>query len=707
MARRRARHCTTYKLTQQADSSFGVEVTIPGRDLVNVAGFATRALAEAWVANAMREIASGTSTLANLHHWKAEPKFRMLFDNSPQPMWTYDPKSLQIVEVNNTAVAKYGYSRDEFAALKITDIRPAEDVPRLMALLPMESEGFRNSGEWRHKLKSGQIIDVEIASHNVELSGRNLVLVVSQDITERKRAQAALRDSEQRFRSLADNLPGVVYRQVMSPDGQFRDTYVSPNVKAMLGVDPDEFTNGRVGLVDFLHPADRERKLQALRESAVSLEPLEIEVRKIARPSGAARWWQLHATPTRLPDGSVQFDGIGLDVTDRRAMAEQLKQSMKMEAIGQLTGGIAHDFNNLLTVVLGNADQLEERRLGDAAARQMLQNIILAAQEAAELTKGLLAFARKQPLEPRAVNINEFVARLPSLLRRTLGEHIDIGLTLQPDLWSAYVDAHQVEAAILNLAINARDAMPAGGHLMIETANVTIDEEQAARYGETRPGSYVALGVTDDGSGMSPEILAQAIQPFFTTKPMGKGTGLGLSMVHGFAKQSGGHMSIYSEIGHGTTVRLYFSRAKVAAEKMPVSGSKQDQLPKGRETILVVEDNAPLRQIAVTILGSLGYTVIEAADAHEALALANRGAAFDLLFTDVVLPAGMSGPALVGQIKKQRPGLRVLYTSGYTENAIVHQGRLDEGVELLQKPYRREGLARKVREVLDKTIAKA
>jgi PAS domain S-box-containing protein len=523
-----------------------------------------------------------------------------------------------------------------------------------------------------------------------------------QDISDIKRAEEELRRSEERFRTLTDNLPGVVFRRIFRPGEGIRESYVSPRVKELLGVDAEEFTSGRARLSDFLHQDDRERKLAALHESAAALKPLRLEVRKVVKPTGEVRWWQINSMPSNLPDGSVQFDGIALDITERRATEEQLKQALKMEAIGHLTGGIAHDFNNLLTVILGGADELSGME-PSGRERQLLDNIIAATQKASELTARLLAFARKQPLAPRAVNVNQFVSALKPLLQRTLGEDIDIEMKLRPDLWKAYVDAHQVEAAILNLAINARDAMAEGGHLTIETANVMIDGERAARFGDMTAGTYVVVGVSDDGSGMPPEVLERAIEPFFTTKGVGKGTGLGLSMVHGFAKQSGGHMSIYSEVGIGTTVRLYFPRASAAGEAEEGANQGQQKSSGGREAILVVEDNPAVRETACDMLRRLGYVVLEAADGAEALAIARQDRRIDLLFTDVVMPGGMTGPTVARELRSLLPGLRVLYTSGYPRDAIVHQGRLEEDVELLQKPYRRQALAEKIRAVLDRT----
>jgi len=569
--------------------------------------------------------------------------------------------------------------------------------------LAAEAEGRGLNLEYRVVHADGTVTHVRELSEPIpgQGDGARDWFGTIQDISDIRKTEEELRRSEQRFRTLTDNLPGVVYRRIVTPDGQVRDIYVSPRVKELLGVDAEEFTSGRARLNDFLHPDDRDKKLTALRESAETLQPLRIEVRKIVRPSGEVRWWQVNSMPTKLSDGSVQFDGIALDVTERRAAEEQLKQALKMEAIGHLTGGIAHDFNNLLTVILGSADELSESETS-GRPRQLLDNIISATHKASELTARLLAFARKQPLEPRGVNINRFVSELKPLLQRTLGENIDIEMHLQPDLWNAYVDAHQVEAAALNLAINARDAMENGGHLTIDTSNAVIGEAQAIQYGDVEPGAYVSLSVSDDGCGMPPDVLNRAIEPFFTTKGVGKGTGLGLSMVHGFAKQSGGHMTIYSELGNGTTVRLYFPQIGAAAEKDESAVAGPREVPRGRETILVVEDNPAVRQTAADMLRGLGYIVLEAADGSEALDIAKGDKKIDVLFTDVIMPGGMTGPTVARELRAQRPGLRVLYTSRYSENAFVHQGKLDDGVELLQKPYRRQALAQKMRAILDR-----
>ncbi len=400
----------------------------------------------------------------------------------------------------------------------------------------------------------------------------------------------------------------------------------------------------------------------------------------------------------------------------RQEAEETLRQSQKMEAVGLLSGGIAHDFNNLLTIIIGNLDTMR-RALVDAAnpgtvaelrskLTKPVESALKGANSAAQLTQRLLAFSRRQALEPARVDLNRLVSDMIEILHRSLGEDINIETVLGAGLWPTFVDAHQVENVLLNLALNAKAAMPKGGHLTIETANCYLDDAYVERFGDIEAGQYVLLCVSDTGTGIRTEILDRVFEPFFTTKPQGEGSGLGLAMVHGFVKQSGGHIRIYSEQGHGTTVKIYLPRAtgdeKVAAvpagkpaRATPTAGARKD------ETVLVVEDNDGVREYAVEVLEQLGYRVLAASDAKEALRLLSDGKHVDLLFTDIVLPGAITGRVLADQAKDMRPDLRVLYTTGYTRNAIVHQGRLDPDVHLLNKPYTQQSLARKVRDMLD------
>ena len=389
------------------------------------------------------------------------------------------------------------------------------------------------------------------------------------------------------------------------------------------------------------------------------------------------------------------------DVTEMKRVEVALGQAQRMDAIGQLTGGIAHDFNNILTVIGGNAELLADDLAAQPRQAAYVKSITRATGRAADLTSQLLAFARRQPLVPQVTNVNALITETRTLLQSTLGEHVEITSSLSKDVWPALVDPSQLSTALINLAVNARDAMPTGGKLTLETSNVELDEAYASTNIEVKPGAYVMVAVSDTGEGIPVAIRDKVFEPFFTTKEVGQGTGLGLSMVYGFVKQSEGHIKLYSEEGHGTTIKLYLPRAVSGAAAEP-DAQPQNGPPRGNETILVVEDDDMVREHVVALVASLGYSTLSAANGAEAVALTDQGATFDLLFTDVIMPGAMSGRQVAEAISERRPGIRVLYTSGYTENAVVHHGRLDPGVSLLNKPYRRADLAAKLRDILDR-----
>lgn len=400
--------------------------------------------------------------------------------------------------------------------------------------------------------------------------------------------------------------------------------------------------------------------------------------------------------------GEPIYVGIIRDLTARNHTEEQLRQSQKMEAVGQLTGGIAHDFNNILMVVMANAEALLESRSLKPAVRRRVQQISKATGRAAELTRQLLAFSRRQPLRPQPTNLNELVTATGKLLHRVLGEPIQIKSSLASDLWTVDADRAQLESALINLALNARDAMPGGGRLLIETRNQLFDSDYAAQQPDVTEGDYVMLAVSDDGIGIPSESLSRVFDPFFTTKEVGKGTGLGLSMVYGFIKQSNGHIRIYSEVGKGTTVRLYLPRTGAIAETAPEPDS--DLMPRGDERILLVEDDPQVRESVVEQLRGLGYDVVEASGGDAALTMLTAATApFDLLLTDVVMPGKLGGKALADEAAQRWPHMAIVFMSGYSEDAITHQGQLDPGVRLLTKPFRKHDLAAMVRKSLDES----
>ena len=508
---------------------------------------------------------------------------------------------------------------------------------------------------------------------------------------------AELYRSEQQFQQLVMGITDcAIY--MMDPDGFI----VSWNAGAarIKGYAATEIVGKHFST--FYTEEDREGGLPQ-RALAIALKEGKFESENWrVRKDGTRFWASVLIDPIRDGNGQLMgFAKITRDMTERRAIQEQLHQSQKMEAIGQLTGGVAHDFNNLLTVILGNLDTLWRQLPADETRlRHCVDQAMRGAQRAATLTSQLLAFARRQPLNPKPTDVNRLVTGVSDLIRRSLGEGVAVESVLGAGLWKVAVDPHQLESALLNLAVNSRDAMRDGGKLTIETANAHVDEQYAARYPEIHPGQYALICVSDTGVGMTPDVMARAFDPFFTTKPIGEGTGLGLSQVFGFVKQSGGHIKLYSEIGLGTTVKIYLPRllaAEAIAEELELSLE-----PRGdaRETVLVVEDEDDVRVYSTETLRDLGYTVLDARDGPAALQVLEQHPEVIVLFTDVGLP-GINGRQLVDEACRQRPDLKVLFTTGYARNAIVHQGRIDPGVELLVKPFTRAQLAGRIRAVID------
>jgi signal transduction histidine kinase len=418
-----------------------------------------------------------------------------------------------------------------------------------------------------------------------------------------------------------------------------------------------------------------------------------VEFEFSSNQSGSTRWVDVRAFPSK--------DGITIysrDISQRVESEAKLRHAQKMEAIGQLTGGMAHDFNNLLTVVLGSADTLIDSLEDKGGLRKIAESIRDSALRGATLVARLLAFARRQALTPEPVDINELVDGLEDLLRRTIGENIKVNITRGEGLWRTNIDAVQMENAILNLALNARDAMVGGGTLTIETRNVRLDTEILS-FEQINHGDHVMVVVSDNGKGMTPEVLQRAVDPFFTTKPIGQGSGLGLSMVYGFVRQSGGQVRISSTVSLGTTVRIYLPRSTVAAEPAPVPHLEQDNMPLGHERILLVEDDELVRAHLAETLTSLGYDVLPCADGQEVLGMIKNGVQADLLLTDIILSGGMNGHRVAEQVKELRPRMPVLYMSGYTENAIAEDGQIDPSIHFISKPFRRQQIATKLRAV--------
>jgi two-component system cell cycle sensor histidine kinase/response regulator CckA len=784
---------------------------------------------------------------------ESEERYRLLFESNPQPMWVYDHESLTFLAVNDAAVRHYGYSREEFLKMSIRDIRPPEEVPRLLHAVARVTPGLHKGGVWRHRKKDGAEIDVEITSHTVEFGGRRADLVLANDVTEqrhtqqlqeavyriaeaadrattlsdlfnavheivqrvmparnfyialyderedmvsfpyfvdevdtaptphtpgrglteyvlrtgksvlctlelhqelerageielvgvqspiwlgvplrigekvvgamvvqhysdplaygkreqhmleyvsfqvaktveRKRAEEALHKSEANYRSLVEGAPYGIYRA--DREGQF--LAVNPALVQMLGyASQEELLASNLADDIYREPEERDRFIRQY-WGQERFDGAEVNWK---RKDGSSMIVRLGGRAARDEEGQLAYvEVMAEDVTERRTLERQLQQAQKMEAIGRLAGGIAHDFNNLLMVIQGHSELLRNRLAGEHAAN--VGEIQKAADRAAALTQQLLAFSRKQMVKPKVLDLNEVATGMESMVRRLIGEQIELVVVCRAGLGRARADQGQVEQIILNLAVNARDAMPQGGKLIIETGNVELDEAYVRHHAGARAGSYVMLAVSDTGMGMDKETQAHIFEPFFTTKEMGKGTGMGLSTVYGIVKQSDGYIAVYSEIGKGATFKVYFPRVDASAEAVKPQAAAAVQVG-GTETVLLVEDEEPLRRLVGDFLEGHGYRVLTAASGGDALQKASQyDGTIHILVTDVVMP-GMGGRQLVEKLSALRPGLKVLYMSGYTDEAIAHHGVLEPGVLLLQKPFTLAKLAQQLREVLE------
>jgi two-component system, cell cycle sensor histidine kinase and response regulator CckA len=502
---------------------------------------------------------------------------------------------------------------------------------------------------------------------------------------------AALQHSEARYRSLFERNKAGVFRS--TAEGRFRD--LNDSFAELFGYTREELMALPAKVLYPGGTAERDEKLAEFAKTGQIKDMEMCYLHKDGRPV----WVIQNVVRVKDEGGTDVTEGTLVDISERRSLEDKLRQAQKMEAVGQLAGGIAHDFNNLLTVIQGYSHLLMEGLKGDVEALGQVEKIEEASEKAASLTRQLLAFSRKQVLQPKVINLNSLVENLSSLLHRLIGEHIELCTMTAPDLGLVKADAAQIEQVMMNLVVNARDAMPEGGQLTVETANAELDDLYSADHPGVSPGPYVMLAVSDTGKGMTQETLARIFEPFFTTKEMGRGTGLGLSMVYGIVKQSGGHIWTYSELGHGTTFKIYLPRTEEPADSNV--SRRSGATISGNEQILLVEDDEKLRELAHSILTSCGYSVIVSSDTeHARLICEQRSSSIQLLLTDVVMP-GISGRTLAQLLLLKNPKVKILYMSGYTENAIVHHGVLDSGTYFIQKPFTPSMLAGKVREVLD------
>ncbi len=600
----------------------------------------------------------------------------------------------KFVFVNRTMAEDHGHDVSEFVGRKLNEIRAPIDTSGAptgnSSLQAMAEEVLKTGKSIRnHMLTPPLFPDRTFLSDVLPLPQADGVLAISQDITERVKVEKALRDSEQQLRLIADAMPGLIAYIDASLRFQFINEvgehwYARPSAE-IIGHEISDVLGK-----DFVQ-ARHDIFAGVLAGTPQSFESSYLY------PDGHERLVSGNYIPHKNEDGSIiGFYTLTMDVTERHALEERLRQSQKMEAVGQLTGGIAHDFNNLLAIILGNAEMLASNSSRSQTAPQA---IVRAAERGAKLTRSLLAFSRKQPLAPRIIDPAALVADMSEMMRRSLGVTIEITTSSDPELWTAMADPGQLENALLNLALNARDAMPAGGKLTLDCRNVQLQDVDIAEDTYVIAGDYVMLAVSDTGTGMDAETRQHVFEPFYTTKGVGEGSGLGLSMVYGFAKQSGGHVDICSEQGRGTTVKLYLPRAMHPAAE--VEPERRDASPPGRgEAVLVIEDDAEVRELTVAMLEAMDYRVTAVADAAAARNVIEGGVEFDLLLSDVVLPGGTSGPDFARELRWSEPGLKVIFMSGYPDDAAIGGGLLDPGSVLLNKPFYLRQLATAMREAL-------
>ncbi len=630
---------------------------------------------------------------------ESEQRFQQLANVAPLIIWTATPNGK--VDFASKALAEFTGipNHDLLSAQQWMEIVHEEDRERRIATWQAALQSAQEySQEFRFRAASGDFRWLLVYARPIkDTEGRVLKWYgTAIDVHENRLLQDALKKNEQRLTYLVKATSDAIWD--WNPNT--RELWWSDSMYEIFGYNSEELGTTGEFWAQCVHPEDRPRVVPGILQAAKGETNEWRAEYRFQRKDGTYAWVSDRSIVLRDATGkALRLVGGLSDITARKNLEEQLQQTDRLRAVGQLTGGVAHDFNNLLTVIMGSSELLMDELAEQKRPLTITTMIRDAAQRGAELTQRLLAFARRQALEPKVINVKQLVDGMEGLLRRTLNAHIDIELVHAGGLWRAMIDPAQLEGALLNLCLNARDAMPSGGRLTIETANMHLDQGYAERHPEVLAGQYVMIAVSDTGTGILPEHLDKIFDPFFTTKGLGQGTGLGLSMVYGFVKQSNGHIKIYSEPGQGTTVRMYLPRA-LGEEQERHDRAPTERINGGNERILLVEDDDLVREYVEGQLLGLGYQVVTTANATEALEHLRSPRPFELLFTDVMMPGEMNGRQLAEVAIALRPGLKVLYTSGYTENAIVHHGRLDPGVHLLSKPYRRDELAQKLRSVL-------
>jgi PAS domain S-box-containing protein len=627
------------------------------------------------------------------HSRDAENQKQLLFSANPYPMWVYDCATLRFVSVNDAAVRTYGFSRDEFLGMSILDIRTAEDKPSLLDYVNQIHLGFNSARVWRHRRKDGSLLFAEIRGFTVEQNGHHCELVLVNDVTERKLMEEALRQSQTSLQSLVDRAPFGICRTRLD-----EDCFESLNpamLKILGGYSLEEAMGLKISTQVYANARDRGRLIELLWRN-VTVQGYEVS---FLRRDGSTVPVRISGSLTRDAQTNQEYFASYIeDMTQQSGLEQQVRQVQKLEAVARLAGGVAHDFNNILVVIKLSTELMLAQTTPDNPLSKSLLQVSNAADRAAALTRQMLALGRQQIMQTRVINMNSVVSETSQMLRRIIGEDIRLVTKLCDTLENSRLDPDQVGQVILNLAVNARDAMPDGGILHLETANVDLDNAYAQEHPPVQPGRYVMLAVSDTGTGIDKSILPRIFDPFFTTKEVGKGTGLGLSIVYGIVKQSGGYVWVYSEPAHGTTFKLYFPAISAPLEN-PLARGGEHLEPSG-QTILIVEDEATIRGNVRECLQQLGYQVVEAESGEAALRVCDHLLGkIDLVLSDLVMP-GMGGYELAGQLAQRHPAMRMLFMSGYTEDGAARRDILLQGSAFLQKPFSVADLSNAVRQAL-------
>jgi len=619
---------------------------------------------------------------------QSEEQYRLLFASIPRPMWVADAESLKFLAVNDAAILHYGYSRDEFESMSAREIICKETaVTDLMA----PSQTGPGTQILKHRKRDGTVIEVEVVGRPIVFEGRAAQLALLIDVTDRKLADARLHASEKKF-AKAFYLSPLALSIATLPEGRVLDA--NGALFKILGYDPEQMigkTIHELGIWTF--PKDRDRMLQSLGEEdrSIGLETV------FTTRSGETKTVLVFSEAIEL-DGVPCVLTVTHDVTERKQLEQQLRQAQRMDAVGRLAGGVAHDFNNMLGVIRGYSELLRGR-MCDEVAQEQIEEIKKASDRAASLTRQLLAFSRRQVLQPASLDLNERISQISKMLRRLIGDDVQLIVRPGDSLAAIEADPGQIDQVILNLAVNARDAMPNGGKLLLETSNIRLDDSSLFQQRAVKPGSYVMLAISDTGCGMDPETLSHIFEPFFTTKEHGKGTGLGLSTVHGIVTQSEGYIWVASQPGQGSTFKICLPASRKKHVRARQEANERREVARGSATILLVEDEESMRKLTRHLLEGPGYRVLEACDGAEAIELARQNSDIQLLLTDVVMPR-LSGPGLAERIKATNPQIAVIYMSGYTDELLVRHGALGQGITFLEKPFTQDSLINAVQTAL-------